>query len=298
MCWCRFGKNEAPVPDAEPLWRLVLQNLEDRILQILLVGAAINLVLGMVIDGPAKGWIEGAAIFIAVTIVVCVTSGNNWVKERKFRAIYLLQSEKQVRVRRGGASLSVLAQTVQVGDVMELEQGDQLQADGLLVDSNRFAVDESALTGETLPVKKSAERPFLFAGTEVTEGRARVLVTAVGELSTAGQIQKLLNEQRKETTPLQKRLEVLAAQVGWLGMLMAGVTMCVLTLRWLVLTFTADAFFQWRQFEAVIGFFVLSVTLVVVAVPEGLPLAVTISLAYSMQKMIKDNCFVRHLSAR
>jgi Ca2+-transporting ATPase len=292
-----FGRNFIEPPPPMPLWKMVWENLQDRILQILLAGAAINLVLGMIFEGPAQGWLEGVAIFVAVAIVVFVTSGNNYLKERKFRAIMLLQGQRMVKVRRDGKILQILNSDVLVGDIVQLESGDEIPADGLFIEGNRFAVDESPLTGETIPVKKSELRPFVFAGTQVAEGSGTVLVTTVGALSTGGQIQALLNEQRKDGTPLQDKLEVLAKQIGFVGVLAGLITFFALDLRWIIVTATTDDFFSWGSFEEVVHAFVLGVTLVVVAVPEGLPLAVTISLAYSMSKMIKDKNFVRHLAA-
>jgi P-type Ca2+ transporter type 2C len=181
----------------------------------------------------------------------------------------------------------------------------------LFVTGNRLVIDESPLTGESLPVKKSATSPYLFSGCQVSEGSGRMLVTAVGTRSSGGQIQELLNEAQSEETVLQQKLKIVAVLIGKVGFASGLATFIGLTIRLVIIwvqgtpasihgcgaqgtTYTTSTM-GYVQVMAIN--FVIGLTVVVVAVPEGLPLAVTISLAFSMFKMMKDNCFVRHLDA-
>lgn len=152
------------------------------------------------------------------------------------------------------------------------------------------------MTGESMPVRKSADTPFMLSGCTVAEGNGRMLVTAVGVHSEWGRtMASLVGEQ--EDTPMQVALEDLATMVGWIGIGVSGLVFSLLILYWILDVASEDAFFKWNMFIEVLQFFIVGVTVVVVAVPEGLPLAVTICLAYSQGAMTKDNNYVRHLDA-
>ncbi|KAI8835106.1 hypothetical protein BC829DRAFT_457693 [Chytridium lagenaria] len=243
---------------------------------------------------PADGWLEGTAIFIAVFIVLAVTAGNDYQKDLKFKKLLLLQSDKRVKVIRGGVKDEVSSWDVMVGDVVDLSTGDEIPADGIFINGNRMVVDESPLTGESIPVKKSPQAPFMFSGCQVSEG--------VGAKSSGGQIQELLNEAQSEETPMQKKLKVVAILIGKIGVAVGIATFLGLTIRWAIFLSRGEisggghacqgsSSQLLQNVQTVVSFFVVGITMVVVAVPEGLPLAVTISLAFSMFKMIKDNCF-------
>ncbi|KJE97340.1 plasma membrane calcium ATPase [Capsaspora owczarzaki ATCC 30864] len=289
-----FGRNIVPPPKSETLLELIWDALHDRILQILIVGAIVTLAVGLA-QHPTSGWTEGVAILVAVILVVSITAGNDYFKERKFKQILMLQSDKHVTVLRDGKEDQVSSWDIQVGDVVLLSVGEEIPADGIFIRGTNLSVDESPLTGETVPVKKSPTRPFIFSGTEVKAGDGAMLVTTIGELSTGGRIQAMLNEQSKTATPLQEKLEKFANIIGYIGFGAGILTFVGLTIRWIV--DVAQKEWEWDHMRSLLDFFVIAITIVVVAVPEGLPLAVTISLAYSMVKMIKDQNFVRHLSA-
>jgi Ca2+-transporting ATPase len=159
-----FGENIIPPPRSATILEIVWDTIkDDPILKVLIVGAVVVLTLGSVIC-PAHGWIEGLAIVIAVFIVLSVTAGNDWSKDRKFKKLLLLQTDKKVRVIRGGVKNEISSWDILVGDVVELVVGDEVPADGIFIMGNRLVIDESPLTGETIPMKKSAEKPFLFSG--------------------------------------------------------------------------------------------------------------------------------------
>ncbi|KAJ3209185.1 Calcium-transporting ATPase 10, plasma membrane-type [Entophlyctis luteolus] len=303
-----FGLNKIPPPRSDTILEIVWGTIvEDPILKILIVGAILVLSLGTAMC-PSDGWLDGVVIVVAVVIVLSVTAGNDYSKDKKFKKLLLMQSNKKVKVIRGGKKDEVSSWDVLVGDIVEVSTGDEIPADGIYVSGNRLVIDESPLTGETIPVKKSQDAPFVFSGCQVSEGSGRILVTGVGSRSSGGQIQELLNEAQNEETVLQMKLKVVAVLIGKIGVAAGIATFLGLTLRWAI---------AWAQGVYIVSlscggitssgiiyrltllaqYFVVGITVVVVAVPEGLPLAVTISLAFSMFKMIKENCFVRHLDA-
>ncbi|KAJ3097117.1 Calcium-transporting ATPase 10, plasma membrane-type [Phlyctochytrium planicorne] len=304
-----FGVNKIPPPRSETIFELVWGTIkEDPIIKVLLVGAIVVLGLGTAMC-PKDGWLEGTAVFIAVFIVLSVTAGNDYQKDLKFKKLLLLQSDKRVKVVRGGIKDEVSSWDIMVGDVVELTTGDEIPADGIFISGNRLVVDESPLTGESIPVKKNPQAPFLFSGCQVSEGSGRMLITGVGIRSSGGQIQELLNEAQSEETVLQKKLKIVAILIGKVGVAAGIATFLGLAIRWAIYWATgkedvgghgcagANTNPTMMHIQTVAGHFVVGITIVVVAVPEGLPLAVTISLAFSMFKMIQDKCFVRHLDA-
>ena len=295
-----FGKNLIPPPEPATIMQLIIENIKgDAIIQILLVGAVVILALGTAFD-PSEGWHDGLGIFLAVVIVLSVTAGNDYSKDKKFKKLLLLQSDKKTKVVRGGKRDGISSWDLIVGDLVELNVGDEVPADGLFVKGDQLVIDESPLTGESLPVKKNAKSPFLFSGCQVGEGNAYMLVTAVGNKSSGGQIQEKLAEVQNSETPMQGKLAELAVFIGKLGVCAGVVTFLALGIRWAVNAARLsqeDNFKTSEQLKRLAEHFVLGITIVVVAVPEGLPLAVTISLAFSMFKMIREKCFVRYLDA-
>ncbi|KAI8800516.1 hypothetical protein BJ742DRAFT_860020 [Cladochytrium replicatum] len=307
-----FGMNVIPPPRSITIIEIVWETIkDDPIIKILIIGAVTVMALGTAIC-PAGGYVEGLAIVVAVVIVLSVTAGNDWSKDRKFKKLLLLQSDKSVKVIRGGQEDQMSSWDLIVGDVVEVVVGDEIPADGILIKSNRLVIDESPLTGESIPVKKSANAPFLFSGTQVSEGSGTFLVAAVGPRSSGGQIQELLNEAQGEETVLQLKLKVVAVLIGKVGVAAGILTFVGLTIRWAIdfangspthgntcATYSSaeSSNMTLMRLQDLAENFVIGISIVVVAVPEGLPLAVTISLAFSMFKMIRDKCFVRHLDA-
>jgi Ca2+-transporting ATPase len=293
-----FGQNIIPPPESDTILEIIWGTIvDDPILKILIIGAVVILGLGTGID-PAVGWTEGVAIMVAVIIVLSVTAGNDWSKDRKFKKLLLLQTDKKVKIIRGGYQDQISSWDIMVGDIVEVNVGDEVPADGIFIRGNRLIIDESPLTGESLPVKKNPSAPYLFSGCQVSEGSGVMLVTAVGPRSSGGKIQELLNEAQNEETVLQGKLKIVAVLIGKIGFAAGISTFIALSVR------TALACSQIHHncgeqstIKHFVENFVIGITVVVVAVPEGLPLAVTISLAFSMFKMIQDKCFVRHLDA-
>jgi Ca2+ transporting ATPase len=331
-----FGKNFIPPKPAKSFWRLVWEALEDTILRILVVAALISLVLGMVFESVETGWIEPFAILIAVAIVSLVTALNDWQKEKQFRELQnKIDSNQEIAVIRDGNALDLKTTELVVGDIVQLKYGDLIPADGIILQSNDLKVDESSLTGESDDVKKSTEKdPALLSGTHVMEGSCKCIITAVGPNSQSGIIFALLGATKAEKTDapedgemqevdladggkgkkadkeddeeeeegdksiLQNKLTKLTLLIGWLGVGAAVITTLAILIRFCIETYAIKKE-PWdnKHLQSFLGAFINGLTILVVAIPEGLPLAVTIALAYSVKRMLIDNNLVRHLDA-
>lgn len=326
-----FGKNFIPPKPPKTFMQLVFEALEDTILRILIVAALVSLVLGMVIESVETGWIEGFAILVAVAVVSLVTALNDWQKEKQFRQLQgKIDQEQTVDVIRGGNVTNIPSAELVVGDLCKIQYGDLVPADGILIQASDLKIDESSLTGESDIVKKNNERDIaLLSGTHVMEGSGKYIITAVGEKSQSGIIMMLLgagknNASKTEGQPseetqlmqdvdlsdskpedvneeksiLQNKLTKLALAIGWMGVGAAVITTIVIIIRFSVETYAINGE-SWSKRHLIdfLRAFIVGLTILVVAIPEGLPLAVTISLAYSVKKMLIDNNLVRHLDA-
>lgn len=324
-----YGENRLPERRQRAFYEFLMDALEDRVLMILIFAAIVSLVLGVAFEDPETGWIEGFAILVAVALVSLVAAGNDFTKDRKFRKLESVKDDRRVKVVRKGKSVEVSTYDLVVGDICLLSTGDWVPADLLVIDSHSVEVDEASMTGEPMAIKKNPEKaPFCFSGTQVMTGEAKCCVLAVGVESQWGILQMSLRGKMKEPvdedgnplkwpnnkrwlccplyaeeessqTPLQKKLGDLADKVGYAGLIMAILTFLVLLIKWGigVGAGTVEVNSVGDVAPEILHFFLTAITIVVVAVPEGLPLAVTIALAYSQRKMMKDNNLVRVLAA-
>jgi len=284
------------VKPATSLWSIVFEQFKDFIIQLLLAACFVSLVVGL-IDDPQEGWIESVAIIIAVVIVVSVSSVQDYLKELQFRKLNAETQRYQVTVLRSGILHSLWIDEIVVGDLLHLNPGDIAPADGVLVKSYGIFADESMLTGESVNVEKSQNNPFVIAGSIIAEGTGEMIICAVGSNSTSGKSRKLvLDEGVEEKTPLQEKLEVVAKQIGYLG---AVAAVCIFLALMIIEVINAGKEGEWtsENTELVLTAFIIAITILVVAIPEGLPLAVTLSLAFSMRKMKNQNIFVKQLRA-
>jgi P-type Ca2+ transporter type 2C len=223
-------------------------------------------------------------------------AGNDYQKDLQFRKLNAQKDVIEVKVIRGGDMRLVKNYEVVVGDLLLLDTGDKLIADGVLAETHGLVVDEASLTGESEPIKKTLdEDPWCRSGTQISEGSGRMLVVAVGERSEWGKTMALVGTAGSDDTPLQEKLADLAAAIGKVGFTVAVACFVALMIKWMV----ENRGFPIEQINnnGPVQFFLYAVTVVVVAIPEGLPLAVTIALAFSMKKMMRDNNFVRVLAA-
>ena len=186
-----------------------------------------------------------------------------------------------------------------VGDVVHLSTGDQVPADGIFLSGYSLLIDESSLSGESEPVNITEEKPFLLSGTKVQDGQGKMLVTTVGMRTEWGKLMETLSEGGEDETPLQVKLNGVATVIGKIGLTFSVLTFVVLTIRFVVEKAVRGEFASWSSNDALklLDYFAIAVTIIVVAIPEGLPLAVTLSLAFAMKKLMKDKALVRHLSA-
>ena len=300
----QYGRNELPPPRLLTLLDFVKEVLEDKTMMILVAAAVVSLVLGMTTPDPrtgsvdvATGWVEGAAILLSVVIVTLISALNNLEKQRQFSQLMEASDEyRPLIVIRDGTISEVPNRDVVVGDVVMVHGGMSLSFDALLLQGDGVCCDESSVTGEADGCPKSTDvDPFLISGTSITDGsEGTAVVVAVGTSSFAGSIATNIQETGKESTPLQVKLEGIADIIGKCGLAAAVFTFGALCMKELyVVLVLHQTFYIMKLFENI----TTAVAIVVVAVPEGLPLSVTISLAYSMKRMLQDNNLVRHLAA-
>ena len=301
-----WGKNQLPPQEVDTLWDKLLEQLEDSMIQLLCLTAIISLALNQFIKDEhgnvqPGGWIEGTAILVSVCIVATVSAVQEYEKELKFQELSACKAPKMVGVKRNGKNIQILSNALVMGDIMHLIAGDETPADGVFIEGQDLKADESVVTGENLEVDKSVEKPFLISGSNILEGECTCIVVGVGEGSQKG-LAEMSNREKKPQTPLQERLEELSNQISTLGFVMALLTTCVLTMKSAYIEYVNGNINVWMSdyqnlFKVVVNNVMVGVTIVVVAIPEGLPLSVTIALAYSMKRMYKDNNLVRHLAA-
>ena len=364
----KYGPNELSPPEKDPLWKQYLEKFEDPTIIILSACAGLALLTGVYRGATTGDWLgilEAVAILIAVAIA---TGVGFWLEYKADQAFELLRAESEdveVKVTRDGAFHTMRVTELVVGDLVHLESGDKIPADGLITASTELRVDQSVWNGEPIAANKDATYdPVLVGGTDVVEGNALMIVTSVGDNSERGKIAKILGAAERERTPLEQKLDALADIIniagtaaaalifasifgagimnGELGgklaptgqtvlLILAAIIFIVIVgysltkqgrekvvrtiiIGWgLVFVVGLTTLFVWGHplsgsgtafqsfltnvFSPVLHYFMLAVTIIVVAVPEGLPMAITISLALSMRKIREDNNLVRKMVA-
>nr|CDJ88738.1 ATPase and Haloacid dehalogenase hydrolase domain containing protein [Haemonchus contortus] len=293
-------------------------------------------------EGHGTAWIEGVAILLCVVVVVLVTAGNDYSKERQFRSLQeKIETGQKFSVIRDGEAIDVPVSDLVVGDIARVKYGDLLPADGFLLQANDLKIDESSLTGESDHIKKSVESdPVLLSGTYAMEGSGKMVLTAVGVNSQTGIIMTLLgagkpgchgaddtssssssssstsssssgksssssstnssddDDSLSAKSVLQSKLSHLALQIIYCGTTVAAIALIVLITRFCIEHYVRDAIpFSIADIQMFVKFFIIAVTILVISIPEGLPLAIALALTYSVKKMMHDNNLVRHLDA-
>lgn len=301
-----FGSNTYPQKKGRSFWRFLLDACRDTTLIILMVAAAASLALGIKSEGIKEGWYDGGSIALAVIIVIVVTAFSDYKQSLQFQNLNEEKQNIQLEVVRGGRRVKISIFDVVVGDVITLKIGDQVPADGVLISGHSLSIDESSMTGESKIVHKDHKSPFLMSGCKVADGYGTMLATSVGINTEWGLLMASISEDNGEETPLQVRLNGVATFVGIVGLVVAVFVLVVLLARFFTghsrnpdktVQFIAGKTKFGDAVDGAIKIFTVAVTIVVVAVPEGLPLAVTLTLAYSMRKMMADKALVRRLSA-
>ncbi|RVW96095.1 Calcium-transporting ATPase 12, plasma membrane-type [Vitis vinifera] len=281
--------------------------IRDPTILILLVCASLSLAFGIKEEGPREGWYDGGSIFIAVFMVVIVSAVTNFRQSRQFNELSKVSNNIQIDVVRNGRRQRISIFDIVVGDVVCLKIGDQIPADGIFLDGHSLQVDESSMTGESDHVEINKDvHPFLVSGAKVVDGYGQMLVTSVGMNTSWGEMMSSISHDNNEQTPLQVRLNKLTSAIGKVGSVVALSVLLVLLVRY----FTGNTVDENgnRQYNGkktkfddimngIVHIISVAVTIIVVAIPEGLPLAVTLTLAYSMKRMMADQAMVRRLSA-
>ncbi|XP_065856779.1 calcium-transporting ATPase 4, plasma membrane-type-like [Euphorbia lathyris] len=294
-----YGFNRYPEKPPRSFWMFVWEALHDLTLIILMVCAVVSIGVGIATEGWPKGVYDGLGIIISILLVVTVTAVSDYRQSLQFRDLDKEKKKISIQVTRDGRTQEVSIYDLVIGDVVQLSTGDVVPADGIFITGYSLVIDESSLSGESEPVNVYSEKPFLLSGTRVQDGSGKMLVTAVGMKTEWGKLMETLNEGGDDETPLQVKLNGVATIIGKIGLAFAVLTFVVLTARFLLDKVLNDEFTHWSSSDAItlLNYFAIAVTIIVVAVPEGLPLAVTLSLAFAMKKLMQDKALVRHLSA-
>uniref|UniRef100_A0A5B6YIT4 Calcium-transporting ATPase n=1 Tax=Davidia involucrata TaxID=16924 RepID=A0A5B6YIT4_DAVIN len=242
---------------------------------------------------------DGLGIIFCIFLVVTVTAISDCKQSLQFKDLDKEKKNIIVQVTRDGSRHKVSIHDLVVGDTVHLSIGDQVPADGIFISGHSLSIDESSLSGESEPVNVDEKKPFLLSGTKVQDGSGKMLVTSVGMRTEWGRLMVTLSEGGEDETPLQVKLNGVATIIGKIGLAFSVLTFLVLTTRFLVVKALHNEITKWSISDALnlLNFFAIAVTILVVAVPEGLPLAVTLSLAFAMKKLMNDKALVRHLSA-
>ncbi|PKS10657.1 hypothetical protein jhhlp_002412 [Lomentospora prolificans] len=325
-----FRDNRLPEKKPRSIFQLAWIAYNDKVLILLTIAAIVSLALGLYQtfaprdesseeeEEPKVEWVEGVAILVAIIVVVLVSTVNDWQMERQFNRLNKKNNSRTVKVIRSGKSVEVSVFDLMVGDIAHLETGDVIPVDGIFIDGHGIKCDESSATGESDLLKKvpadevfqhlkdlgSGEidrkeidklDPFIISGSQVNEGTGTFLVTAVGVHSSHGRTTMSLRTEQ-EDTPLQRKLSKLADGIAKFGGGAALLLFIVLFIKFLA-ELRHNHGSPREKGQEFMELFIVSVTVVVVAVPEGLPLAVTLALAFATTRMMKDNNLVRILKA-
>lgn len=296
----QHGKNVLTPPQRTSLWKLYLDKYRDPIIQILLVAAFVSLILAFI----EKNFMETIGIFVAVFLATTVGFYFERDAAKKFNLLTALSEEQPVKVRRNGKVMEIPRHDVVVGDVVLVEVGDEVPADGELIVCNDLQINESTLTGEPV-AEKSLEgggdgaypRNIILRSTMVMNGRGEFVVTAVGDATEIGKVAKKSTEQTSVETPLHMQLDKLAKMISKVGSVVSVAAFFIFLIHDILTNPAWGGKDYFYMAEIVLKYFMMAVTLIVMAVPEGLPMAITLSLALNMRRMLKSNNLVRKLHA-
>ena len=299
----KYGENQLTPPAKISMWKLYLEKFEDPIIRILLVATCISLVLAII----ENNFIETIGIFLAIFLSTAIGFYFERDATKKFEILNTLEEEQPVKVRRNGEVQEVMRKDLVVGDVILIETGDEIPADARLVETVDLQVNESALTGELITTKtahcteettnEAYPANVILRSSMVMSGRGVAVVTAVGDQTEIGKVSQQATTQTNIKTPLNVQLEKLAKLISKIGSAVAILTFVI----FMVHNVLTNPIWQTNNYfamtEVVLHYFMFSVTILVIAVPEGLPMAITLALALNMRRMLKANNLVRKLHA-
>jgi Ca2+-transporting ATPase len=310
-----YGDNCLPAKPPPSFLGLMWAAYNDHVLFLLTGAAIISLALGLYqtlgtthsANNPPVEWVEGVSILVAIVVITLTGAANDYQKENKFRKLNKKQQDRNVWVLRSARTHEVPISEIVVGDIVHISPGDIVPADGVLLRGHQVKCDESSATGESEPVDKNSLEtssthgegseidPFILSHTKIVEGVGVFLVVATGIRSSYGRILLSLNND-PGFTPLQVRLSKLAKNIANFGGIAALVLFVILFIKFLVgLRHSTET--PSEKGQSFLNVFILALTVVVIAVPEGLPLAVTLALSFATTRMMRDNNLVRQLRA-
>lgn len=303
----KHGANELTPPVRPSMWRLYLEKFQDPVIRILLVAALLSFIVAFV----EQDFAETIGIVCAILLATGIGFYFEYDAAKKFDVLNALGSESMVRVVRDGSVVEVPRKELVVGDVILLDTGDEVPADAELLQAETLQINESNLTGEPVVRKSTNPKDFdekapyatnhLMRSTTIVEGRAVARVIAVGDHTEIGKVAREATVLTGEKTPLNKQLDRLAHMISIVGYTVAVLTFLIFTVHELVNLWPSvtvwDKAAYFEVFKIVLHNFMMAVTLIVMAVPEGLPMAVTLSLALNMRRMLKTNNLVRKMHA-
>ncbi|WP_367112394.1 calcium-translocating P-type ATPase, PMCA-type [uncultured Bacteroides sp.] len=303
----KYGENLLTPPKRPSIWKLYLEKFQDPVIRVLLVAAVFSLIISIIENEYA----ETIGIFFAIFLATGIGFYFEYDANKKFDLLNAVGEETPVTVIRNGKVKEIPRKEIVVGDIVILNTGDEIPADGTLVEAVSLQVNEANLTGELMVNKTTDPEHFddeatypsnaVMRGTTVTDGHGTMKVDRVGDATEIGKVARQSTEQSDEKTPLNIQLEKLANLIGRVGFTIATLTFVIFTGKDLYAYFTANTVETWEQWlqvaQIVLKYFMMAVTLIVVAVPEGLPMSVTLSLALNMRRMLKTNNLVRKMHA-
>ena len=303
----QYGMNLLTPPQRPSMWKLYLEKFEDPVIKILLVAAFLSFIISM-IEGE---YAETIGIFFAIFLATGIGFYFEYDANKKFDLLNAVNEETPVTVRRNGKIHEIPRKEIVVGDVVILNTGEEIPADGYLVEAISLQVNESNLTGELMVHKTIDEEAFddeatypsneVMRGTTITDGHGIMVVSHVGDATEIGKVARQATEQSQEDTPLNIQLTQLANFIGKVGFTIALLTFFIFTGKELYAYLPTTTTMGWHEWlhvtRIVLKYFMMAVTLIVVAVPEGLPMSVTLSLALNMRRMLKTNNLVRKMHA-
>ncbi|KAM4055987.1 E1-E2 ATPase domain-containing protein [Hirsutella rhossiliensis] len=304
-----FGTNQLPRRRHKSFLKLMWVAFNDKLLILLTITAAVSVAIGIYRSVSADfgtsniEWVDGVTVIVAIIAIVLASAANDWQQNHKFEKLNERKKQREVTVVRSGRAQRIWMHDVLVGDVMYIEAGEVLAVDGILIQASGLHIDESPVSGESAPVHKTIPDdhnashaaladPFILSGTTVTCGVGRYLVTSVGANSTYGRTLMSLREDVQET-PLQAKLGRLGKQLIIFGAVAGAIFFVVLTIRYLVNLKHMNQGGPPKKAAVFFQNVIISITVVVIAVPEGLALNVTVALAFATKRMLKDNNLVR-----
>lgn len=301
------GVNLLTPPKRPSLWKLYLEKFEDPVVRVLLVAAFFSLIISIVENEYA----ETIGIIAAILLATGIGFYFEYDAGKKFDLLNAVNEETLVKVIRNGHVQEVPRKDIVVGDIVVLETGEEVPADGKLLEAISLQVNESNLTGEPVVTKTIIEADFdeeatyasnlILRGTTIVDGHGSMRVNAVGDATEIGKVARQSTEQTTEPTPLNIQLTKLANLIGKIGFTVAGLAFAIFFIKDVVLVYNFSSFQTFGDWlpalQATLRYFMMAVTLIVVAVPEGLPMSVTLSLALNMRRMLSTNNLVRKMHA-